>query len=179
MAKSAKKSAAEKAPETAPATPTPAPVEPPKPLTVNEIIKLGAVDVQEHRNALRKAVKSTRTDLFADADPTNPSHADVRYGNGRAFKQRPNEIEATLFANSRKLTLALLDKVETVTAELDKQTAKVTELGEQVKKLTADAAEGQAKLTAMTGEAEAAKAELAKVAGELAVLKATPAQATA
>lgn len=151
--------------------------EPVKPLTDAEIIRAGDIGTAETRAALRKAVNTIRSDITATTVTTegNPQRSDLRYGNGRAFKQRPNEPEAVLFANSRKLVSDMLDALDIAATNVESLTKQLAERGEQITKLTADLAAMTTERDATKSEAEAIKAELAKVAGELAVLNATKA----
>ena len=172
MAKKIKKTAETPATtdvQTAPPPKAPKPVK----LTPADIIRAATIDTAEERDALRKAVASTRMDLMATATekPEAPPRYDVRYGAGRAMKQRPGEPEAVLFATARNLTIALLDMVDTAETNIEQLTMQLADRGEQITKLTADLTTATTERDAAKADAEAVKADLAKVAGELAVLK--------
>lgn len=168
-------------------TPTPVPLPEPVKLTFAQSIEsaISSMDDTDQRKALRKAIESTRPDIVATTSTgaDNATLPNVRYGSGRAFKQRPSENEAVLFANARRLTLGLLNKLDASEALAETLKATIAGLGTELATAKAEAAEGQAKLAAdfnaMIAErdiakigAETAKAELSKVAGELAVVKA-------
>ena len=135
---------------------------------VTSAIINGETETPEQRDALRKAVEATRHDLFATTSEAGLSA--VRYGNGRAFKQRPDETEAVLFANARKLVLGLLDKTDSQAAQIVHLDQHIKEMGVNAEQMRNKRDTATAECLTAKAEAEAVKNELAKVAGELAVL---------
>jgi hypothetical protein len=89
-------------------------------------IKLGTA---MEREALRHAILQTRPDIVAVTDTDSPDQpTTLRYGNGRAFQQKPNELEAVFFAAARPIVLELLNLLDANTANLAELSARFNEV---------------------------------------------------